>query len=194
MDHNDKDILGKMKNSGTGFNLPEGYFDSLENKISAGMAPDELSDKTKESRLLQKDSQKIKALVKIGKNSGFKVPEGYFQKDDGYLMRSSGKRIFSLPINKNSKVIWYSVAASFLLFFAIKQVVVAPSEFDLSEINSSEIETWIDADLISFNAYDMTEVYNDLDIDDYDFTDEEVETYIANEDIENIILQNETNE
>lgn len=194
MDHNEKDILEKMKNSGTGFNLPEGYFDSLENKISAGMITDELSDQKKESRLFQKDSQKIKALFKIGKNSGFKVPEGYFQKDDAYLMGSFGKRVISLPINKNSKVIWYSVAASFLLFFAIKNVAVAPSELDLSEINSSEIETWIDADLVSFNSYDVAEVYNDLDLADYDFTDEEVETYIANEDIENIILQNETNE
>ena len=91
-------------------------------------------------------------------------------------------------------MIWYSVAASFLLFFAIKYVTVTPSDFDLSEINQSDIETWIDDDLVSFNSYDVSEVFDEIDLNDHDFTDEEVETYIANEDIENIILQNETNE
>ena len=91
-------------------------------------------------------------------------------------------------------MIWYSVAASFLLFFAIKYVTVTPSDFDLSEINQSDIETWIDDDLVSFNSYDVSELFDEIDLNDHDFTDEEVETYIANEDIENIILQNETNE
>lgn len=194
MKHDKKDILGKLKNSGTGFNLPEGYFDSLEDKIIEGMITAEGSKKTGQPPLFQKDTHKAGGLIKIGKKSGFKVPQGYFDQDEAYLIRSTEKRIFSLPINKNTRTIWYSVAASFMLFFALKYVTVEPYNFDLSEINPSDIDTWIDNDLVSFNSYDVAEVFEDVEFDDYDFTDEEVETYITNEDIENIILQNETNE
>lgn len=194
MKHDKKDILGKLKNSGTGFNLPEGYFDSLDDKIIEGMITAEGSKKTGQPPFFQKDTHKAGGLIKIGKKSGFKVPQGYFDQDEAYLIRSTEKRIFSIPINKNKMMIWYSVAATFLLFFAIKYVTVTPSDFDLSEINQSDIETWIDDDLVSFNSYDLSEVFDEIDLNDHHFTDEEVETYIANEDIENIILQNETNE
>ena len=194
MNQDKKDMLGKLENSGTGFNLPKGYFDSLEDKISAGIKPDELSEKIKGPRIFQKDSKQVEGLSKIRQQSGFKVPEGYFEKDEAYLIGSPKKRTFPLSLNRNTKVIWYSIAASFLLFFTIKYVTVRPTDFDFSEINQSEIETWIDADLVSFNSYDVAEVFDDVNLDDYDFTDEEVENYIANEDIENIILQNETNE
>jgi len=186
--------MGKLKNSGAGFKLPESYFESLEDKIIAGMTTYEGSKKTGQPPLFQKDTHKAGKLFNIGKKSGFKVPEGYFDQDEAYLIRSTEKRIFSIPINKNKMMIWYSVAASFLLFFAIKYVTVTPSDFDLSEINQSDIETWIDDDLVSFNSYDVSELFDEIDLNDHDFTDEEVETYIANEDIENIILQNETNE
>lgn len=194
MNQDKKDMLGKLKKSGAGFNLPEGYFDSLEDKISAGMKPDGPLEKIKEPQIFQKDAQQFEGLSEIGQKSGFKVPEGYFEKAELNLIGSSKKRTFSLSVKKDTKVIWYSVAASFLLFFAIKYVAVRPSDFDFSEINQSEIETWIDADLVSFNSYDVAEVFDDVNLDDYDFTDQEVENYIANEDIENIILQNETNE
>ncbi len=194
MEQDNMNILGKLKNSGTGFNLPEGYFDSLEDKISADMHADDQPDKIKGSPILKKDIQGAEGLSKIGNKSGFKVPEGYFENNEAYLRGSFKKRTFPLSINKKSKMIWYSVAASFLLFFAIKYVTVKPVNFDFSEINQSEIETWIDADLVSFNSYDVAEVFNDVNLDEYDFTDEELESYIVEEDIENIILQNDTNE
>lgn len=190
MKSDNRNILDGLKKSGTGFNHPKGYFADFEEKL--------LSDLPEDARLkIQIDSEKVltdniksSPLDLIGKNHGFKVPEDYFEKELDLKSIAGATKIISLPSKNAGKWLTMAVAASFLLFFGLKFYSGNEKQLELSDLNDDEIENWIDAGLVSFNTYEIAEAFDDVDLENEMYSDEEMTDYLNQMDIEQLILDN----
>jgi hypothetical protein len=182
MEHPKKNILNTLKKSGSGFSHPEGYFDGLEDRFVNNL---------KDKKVNQPDETVLQGLEAIGKSHGFTVPIGYFEEDTEKIAVPRSNKVISLfgiPIKKWASL---SIAASLLLFFGLRFFTSGNTQTELAELTNSDIENWIDADLISFSSYDIAEAYSDVSLEDeMNYSDEEVDIYIDNIDFENILLEN----
>ncbi|WP_190809116.1 hypothetical protein [Flagellimonas sp. S3867] len=135
------------------FKTPEGYFDSLH---------DRLMDKINQQETGTEDSI-------IPKSDGFTVPEGYF----GHLP----KKIFSKIDQKEPKVIqlksykkfYYgaaAIAAVFLLIFGLNWKTETPIAFE--DLASAEIDAYFENTELDFSFYELAEV---VAIDNLSFND-----------------------
>lgn len=181
MEHPKKNILSTLKTSGAGFSHPEGYFDGLEDRFV-----DDLKDKKANGS----DASLAKGLESIGKSHGFTVPLGYFEQNKENLLVPKSNKVISLVSVKVKKWVSLSVAASLLLFFGLRFLTSGDTQMELTELNDTDIENWIDADLISFSSYDIAEAFSDVNLESEIYSDEEIDVYMDNMDIENIWLEN----
>lgn len=183
MEHPKKNILNTLKKSGSGFSHPEGYFDGLEDRFV-----NSLKDKDVDNR---SGDTLNRGLEAIGKSHGFTVPSGYFEQDIQNIVAPRSNKVISLLGMHIKKWAGLSIAASLLLFFGLRFFTSGNTQMELTELTNTDIENWIDADLISFSSYDIAEAYSDVNLEnEMIYSDEEVDIYIDNIDFENILLEN----
>ncbi len=163
-------------NKKTGFSAPCNYFDSLEDAISLKITEENLS-----------------------KETAFKVPETYL---DGLEDSILGKLIFK---EKEGKMISFkqrilkfipiATAASIILFIGLNSFVFKiGKEFTLDSISDTEIEYWLNVNMLINNDIGLILEEDLLEEDEFYFTnikDESIEDYMSS--IENISLFNEIN-
>lgn len=188
MGNQKKNILDQLKKSGTGFSEPKDYFESLDDRFVAKLDLDK--DKKEQSKSAGPKMPKLNALDLIGKAHGFKTPAGYFEEEVKPLIVPKTKKIISLNSQGLSKWLNLSIAASILLFFGLGFYLSSNANVEIAKLNTDEIENWIDTDLISFNSFEIAEVFEDVDFESDLYSDEEVGAYLDNLDIEEIILDN----
>jgi len=188
MNKDRKNILDNLKESGTGFNHPKGYFDDFETRLLSDLDQNAQFKKHIETEAEWVDSREAKHLDLIGKNHGFKVPENYFEKDLGTKSMAGSTKIISLSRKNAGKWLSIAVAASFLLFFGLKFYNGNEKQLDFTDLKNDEIENWIDEDLISFNSYEIAEAFSNVDLENDLYSDEEVTDYLDQIDIEQLIL------
>ena len=192
MKRNKKDIL---KNRDTGFSIPENYFAEFENnlqendkKIESGFTtPENYFDQVEESISIRLDLK--------GNKSGFKAPDNYFKNIDQRILDdinvSRPGKIINFNTNKYLKILSYSIAASLLLFFSLRSLNSGDTMFDFETIEISEIESWMDDDLITFSSYDISETFEDVYLTGVgDYSEDEILDYLDGENIENLIIDN----
>lgn len=177
MNSQKKNILDELKKSGAGFRAPKDYFEDMEERFVVNQS-------------LDMAKLKPQTLDLIGKAHGFTTPAGYFEEEDQHLIVPKSKKIISLHSPGLKKWLNLSIAASLLLFFGLGFYLSTNTNVKMAELNTDEIENWIDADLVSFNSYEIAELFEDVDLESNLYSDEEVGTYLDNLDIENIILDN----
>lgn len=190
MNSNKKNILDNLKKSGTGFDIPKGYFDDFEERLMSDLNQDTHFKMQIESEEEWAENLKSGELDLIGKDHGFKVPENYFEEDLSLKVLPGKQKIISLGARNTRTWLGLAVAASFLLFFGLKFYSVPDKQLELSDLRDDEIENWIDADLISFNSYEIAEAFSDVDLENEMYSDEEVSDYLNQIDIEQLILDN----
>lgn len=189
MKNKDKDIWDRLKEKDNPFSVPNGYFDALEDKlriISEDISGNEDNDttnltKSSEPDSILKDHKKIK--------SGFTVPDGYFDSLEPEGLEKKSNHVIALN-SKISRIVSLSIAASILLFFGIQYnngLNAVSNEFTLHE---DEISDWVEMDLVSFNSYEIAEVFSDVELEEITYSEEELYDYLNEVDIENIILEN----
>ena len=152
-------ILAKIQKKGSGFSIPENYFEEIENAISDKLFTDSLSNtsghKIPENYLEQIENTVLSKLEKE-RTPSEKVPEGYFD--------SVEDQVFDrLALEEKPKIIslkkyWIPVvvAASLALLVSIY------NPFSTNQnIEVSEIEQWIDEGNLELNPYEIAELYND---------------------------------
>lgn len=188
MDSQKKNILDQLKKSGTGFSEPKDYFEALEDRFVTKLELDK--DKMEQSNSTAAKMLKLNALDSIGKAHGFRTPDGYFEEDVKPLIIPKSKKVISLKSRGLSKWLNLSIAASILLFFGLGFYLSSDTNIKMAELNTDEIENWIDTDLVSFNSYEIAEAFEDVDLESDLYSDEEVGAYLDNLDIEEIILDN----
>ncbi len=156
----------------TGFEIPENYFDSLEDIVIAKL--------------------KAEALQNNVENAA-EITDNYF---------SSVEDTISAKIKSNSKVISLknkftriaaplAIAASLLLIFMLNN---NSQNITFDSLASSDIENWIDNGGIDIDAYSIASIYPEIELtnDMYSDTlsDDEVLDYLYEEDLEDIIYEN----
>lgn len=186
----EKNILNSIKNQGTGFNLPKGYFDKLEEKVLSDQVQNDQNREQTNSEREKKGDTEPAGLDLIGKNHGFKVPEKYFEDKTIENGITGSAKVISLAKKNIGKWISLSVAASLLIVFGLGFYITGDKSIELAEVNNEEIENWIDTGLVSFNSYEIAEAFNDVDFENDLYTDEEVADYLDHTDIEQLILDN----
>jgi len=195
MKRNKKDISKKIKNANAGFSLPENYFDKFEKdlhkydeKLNSGfISPENYFDQVENSILTNANEEFNKV--------GFETPDNYFENIDQRIIKNLSKskpdRIINFNRNKYVKIISYSIAASLLLFFSLRSLNSNNDVLDFETIEISEIESWMDEDLITFSSYDISETFNDVYLTgEENYSEDEILEYLDGENIGDLIIDN----
>lgn len=190
MDLNKENILKQLKNSGPGFTVPKGYFKSLEDQIDHTISSIDPNHKKNEGNTSpnQKSPSSFN-LDQIGKDPGFKVPEGYFDTVQSKTTKLEKTKVISLN-GKFIRILSLSIAASILLFFGLNYMNTRENIKDQLVFQDEEFIDWIESDLADPNSYEIAEAFNDVELEHMLFSEEEVDEYLNNVDIENLILEN----
>jgi hypothetical protein len=190
MDRNKENILKQLKSSGPGFSVPKGYFKSLEDQIDHTISSLDPNHKEKEGDT--NPSQKSHSsfnLDQIGKDPGFKVPEGYFDTIQSKTTKLEKTKV--IPLNgKFIRILSLSIAASILLFFGLSYFNSSENITGQLTFQDEEFIDWIESDLADPNSYEIAEAFNDVELEHMLFSEEEVDEYLNSVDIENLILEN----
>ena len=191
MDRNKENILKQLKSSGPGFTVPKGYFKSLEEQIDPTISSFDPNHKKNEGYINpNQKSHSSFNLDQIGKDPGFKVPEGYFDTIQSKTTQLEKTKV--IPLNgKFIRILSLSIAASILLFFGLNYMNTRENIIDQMAFQDEEFINWIESDLADPNSYEIAEAFYDVELENVLFSDEEVDDYLNGVDIENLILEKE---
>lgn len=182
-----------------GFKAPVGYFDTVEDAIFAQLTSEKFPEKegfsVPASYLKEVENNVLKKLgkEKIQKETGHKIPKAYFETiEDRVIAKLKDEKPVAKVIDFRSillkRIIPFAAAASLLLFLVLNS---NHEDISLDNVATTEIEQWIDNDLIALDSYEIAEVYSDVELDNQDiFADEEIMDYLDDMNVENIILEN----
>lgn len=187
MDQNKKDILKHFKDSGHGFETPEGYFEELERQLEK-----KVNEKSSKLGLVDKNkkrSQKETFTLPDSMDTGFAVPDGYFEELDLDFPVENEKKIFKLK-HPGLRILSLSIAASILLFFGIKTLNISDNSVNLNDFQNEDIATWIDSGLVEFDSYEIAEVFSDIELEESLINEEDLFLYFDEIDVENLMIEN----
>ena len=192
MKDKNKNILDNLKISKSGFDIPENYLKHFENRF------EEKSNMLKNGFIspenhLQSFEDKFFNEEKLlgNKNSGYMVPDNYFNGlEEKIYSKIKNPKVLTLLNNKYLKTIGFSIAASVLLFFSIYNFNSNNDRLYIENIEVTEMENWMDDDLISFNTYEISEIFNDNDLDLINNENDDILSYLDDNEIENLIFEN----
>ena len=149
----------------TGYKVPEGYFESLDNVIFSKISEDTVQSKVT--------------------NTGFEVPHGYFDSLEQAILESvkedQDTNVISL-INWKKIVYISGIAACVLIVFNL--LFSNSNDLTFSDIDTASIENYLENEDV--NAYDIAPYLNTSEINSADF----VENSINASEIEDYLLQN----
>lgn len=181
----------------SGFKTPKDYFETFEDSVFAKMAsqkfpekdgfesPDGYFDKV-EDNVFKKLN-----LDNTNKETGLDVPKDYFETIEDKVLKTikSEPKVIPLYDLLVKRVMPIAAAASLLLLILLNYN--QSSEVNLDQLATNEIEQWMDEDLISFDTHEITEAYEDIELESQPiFNDEEIIDYLNGTDIESLILEN----
>lgn len=178
-----------------GFKTPNGYFNTLEDAVFAKVSSDKLPAKEGfevPDNYFDAVEDSVFEKINTEKNeTGFKIPENYLEtvEDNVFKNLNNQPKVIDFKTIFLKRVIPIAAAASLLLFIFINYNQT--SDVDLDQLASTEIEQWIDDDLITFDTHEITEVFDDIELESQPvFEDEELMDYLNGTDIESLILEN----
>jgi hypothetical protein len=137
-------------NAPSGFTTPKDYFDTFEDRLF----------------------EKLQTETIIPKTAGFKTPDRYF---DGLedtlanqLFSTEEKEVKVIPLSNRKTYLKYFgyVAAACLLLFGISNFINFESDPNtIPTVADSEINTFIELDLIAMNNYELMTAFEEENID-----------------------------
>jgi len=195
MKNKKKEILNEIKKNKGGFRTPTNYFNEFEknfqknenNNLTGYKTPENYFSKVGDLIINRSnDTDEIKL-------TGFKIPPNYLNEFDDILSKkiiTKKAKIVDLYNYKYFKIISFTIAASLLLFFGLNNFLFVDNKYNIETVQVTEIEYWLDEDLISFNSYDIAEAFSDVELIIEDDYSDEILEYLDYTDIENLILEN----
>lgn len=180
MNYNIKNSIAyihKKTGGKTGFSVPAGFFDKVENSLTRKL--------------------KEKALPK---NNSFEVPKSYFDELENTILAKVAlpkkeAKIISLK-EKILKLVPMAAAASIVLFIGLNFFIFQNTkELTFDKLADAEVENWISKNINLINENDIAIVYSDIEFGDSEFipnsiTDDELENYLQNQENISLILEN----
>ena len=148
-----------------GFKVPQDYFESLDSKLTHRVSEE--------------------------RRHGFKTPVDYFDRFEVKVpVEASKKRVFKLDRPTAGKLVWMAAAASILLFFGINYLNTDQPGLEWEDLDNAEISFWIENDLSEINAYDIAEAYPDVELDEAPFSNDELNAYLNEIELDQILYEN----
>lgn len=191
MKNKNKDILKNINESG--FKIPDKYFGQFEKEMQNNIKPLPTGFKVPDDyfKNFEANFNKEDQLTSISsiRTPGFKTPDNYFENIDS-VGDSISKKSKVIPLNRSSfiKMAGLAIAASLLLFFSISRFNTNNDPIDY--VADNEIEAWLEEGLVSFNTYDIEDVFSDEDLNLIAEESDEVTNYLKYTDIEVLLLEN----
>lgn len=189
----ENDILNSIKKKGSGFTLPEDYMANFE----VHLGQKKLESKTGFSmpkEYLEAFDDKIISKVLNTSSTGFKFSDNYFDAIGIEILNkvnlNKKYKLISIIQSPVFKRISYAIAASLVLFFGVKSFYFTNNISDFDSLTATQIERWIDEELVLYNTYEIADSYNFANFSlENNYSDEEILYYLDNTDIENLILK-----
>lgn len=194
-------ILSKITSKGSGFQVPENYFDSIEDDVMAEIKSKNLTKQTNAANFKTPnnyfDSLEDLVITKL-KAETFKtdentvIPKNYFDNLEENVLSKLKPKSKIITLKKIAKYVApLAIAASFLLIFILNN---NSQNISFESIASSEIEEFIENGSINFDAESLTLVFPDIELDDTDFissiSDSAVLDYLNENEIEELFYEN----
>ena len=143
----------------SGFKTPKGYFEGFE---------DRLFDKLRTNSSLPKDD-------------GFKTPDGYFNSVEKTILEKvtikQESKVISLHAYRRVIYATITIAAGFALIIYINlfnNTKNNASALDFSLIETEEITEYLAMDNGLSNIYDVVNIYNDIEFDNFSLSNDEI--------------------
>lgn len=139
----------ELHNKETGFNTPKEYFNTFEERLF----------------------DRMRTETVIPKETGFNTPDSYFDNLEDALSKElfqakEATKVIPLQRKRNYlKYISYAAAACIVFFVAINFINTDSNKLTIEGIVDSEINSFIENDLIALNNYDLIDVYEEENID-----------------------------
>ena len=133
----------------TGFTTPKEYFNSFEDRLFERMNTESV----------------------IPTKTGFQTPDAYFDSLEDKLsdtLFATEETTKVIPLQRKRSYIHYlsyAVAACIVLFIAFTFFNSETDSLTIDDVASSEINSFIENDLIALNNYDVLSVYEEENID-----------------------------
>lgn len=194
-------ILSEITPKESGFQVPENYFDSIEDSVVAEIKSKNLNIQTRTPNFKTPNNYfdsledvvitKLKAQTfKTEKNNT--IPENYFDNLEENVLSKLKSQSKIITLKKTTKYVApLAIAASFLLIFLLNN---NSKDISFESITSSEIEEFIENGSINFDAESLTLVFPDVELDDSNFissiSDSEVLDYLNENEIEELFFEN----
>ncbi|NER12013.1 hypothetical protein GWK08_01040 [Leptobacterium flavescens] len=166
-----------------GFKVPEDYFTSFEDKLFAG-----LEDASTDAK------------------DGFKVPKAYFESLEDRILDSIDKenneeevKVIKLSSYKKYFYASIAVAAGLFLFFGTDLFTIEATvpQTTVAEVENEDIDSFIDEGLLTLSTYDISMLFEDVNLEDITVAPEEIEDnalieYLSDklEDYDELIIDN----
>jgi len=193
-----KKRLQNIKLKENGYQIPEGYFDSVEDdvfaKITSEKFPKQNGFSSPKDYLDEVEMDLVKILKKDNyRETGFDIPNNFFEEIEDKVIRklSDEKKIIKVVPFKSfilNRITPILAAASILL---VLYLTFNNNSSNFDSIAATDIEKWINEDLITFDINEIAEVYNDTEIDAQDiFAEDDLENYLYGTDIESLLYEN----
>jgi len=187
MNNSKQDILQHIK--GTGFSTPKDYFEKIETSFNKKRTSNISGFKVPNNYFENFSDDFIsKNNISTEKKSGFKVPDNYFENvETEIISKRKKKKVIPLKRRTYYKNSILAIAASILLFFSISKLT--NSKDKIYNIADTEIENWMDEGLVSFNTYEIEDMFSDADLNLLAEESDEVTDYLKYTDIEVLLLE-----
>jgi hypothetical protein len=199
--------LKHIKPTENSFKVPKGYFDTVEDAVLAKLSAEKLSDKEGfstpeiyfeniEDSVLEriKKERSSQSALPANKQTGFSIPENYLNTVEDTITAKLNDdtkqvKVINFRTVLLKRIVPFAAAAVLLLVYINYNPKTTSNSFDTLAL--SDIEQWIENDLITFDSYEIAEVYNDTELENATIFDEdELVEYLDGMDIESLLLEN----
>jgi hypothetical protein len=147
----------------SGFKIPDGYLDSLEDHILNQMH--------------------LEAKVQKGHNANFSIPDGYFDDFEDKVINSISRPEKTKVVNLNKRRFYYiaGVAASLIIMIS---VFIPQKKVTFDNIDIEIVEHFVETQ--HYNSNDFAELLTDNELEAYTNFD------LSNDNLEDYLLENLT--
>ncbi len=203
-----KDKLKHIKPTENSFKVPKGYFDTVEGAVFAKLSAEKLSEKegfstpdsyfdSVEDNVLEKikKGESLQSTLPANKQTGFSIPENYLNTIEDTVtakLNDDTKQVKVIDFRTVllKRIVPFASAAAVLLLIYINYNT---KKISFDNVASTDIEQWIENDLITFDTYEIAEVYNDIELENsilFEGDENELIEYLDGTDIESLLLEN----
>ena len=197
-----KNKLDILKKQGSGFKTPKGYFDTIDDHLMSEILTKKLPKKAgftaPKNYFNTFENQIFKRITRasITNQEQFDVPQNYFETIEDKVFEKIQKAAIVKPKVIRLKPLFIkviapiAVAASLFLIFMFNYTLTK-EDYSFDNLAAADVENWIENDLVILESYTISEVFNDVSLEEeLNEDDLELLNYISGTDIESALLTN----